>query len=126
VLTYDVSPKYRPTICDDIANLTKHAEAFRGIQLAVADPPYDADDFARYGAKPFSKARVLHDLAVVMPAGSFLAWLDTKVPMYSGETWKLLGHIGLVVSTNHRARMWSLWERTTKVLNQDRPKKEAE
>jgi hypothetical protein len=77
----------------------------------MADPPYEKRDFDRYGQPPFNKAQVIRDLGEVMRPGAFLAWLDVIVPMYSKKVWNLLGHIGLVVSTNTRVRMWTRLER---------------
>ena len=111
-ITFDINPMLNPTIVGDIREIVKYKEAFKGVQLFVADPAYDAPDFEKYGVKPFNKAKAIRDLGVVAEPGAYLAWLDTKVPMYNKETWALLGHLGLVVSTNTRVRMWSLWERT--------------
>ena len=110
VITYDINPDLKPTICDDVRNLKKYREVFEDVDLVIADPPYEEKDFKKYNQKPFNKAKVIRDLGEVMPSGSFLAWLDVIVPMYSKEVWNLLGHIGLVVSTNTRVRMWTLWE----------------
>jgi hypothetical protein len=111
-VTYDVNPALNPTICDDVRNLKRHADVFRDADLVIADPPYEKRDFDVYRQKPFNKARVIKDLGELMPSKSYLAWLDVTVPIYSKKTWSLLGHIGLVVSTNTRVRMWSLWEHT--------------
>jgi len=109
-ITYDINPDLNPTICDDVRNLKKYAEIFKKVDLVIADPPYEKSDFEKYGQKPFNKAKVIRDLGEVMRSGSYLAWLDVRVPMYSKKYWNLLGHIGLVVSTNTRVRMWTLLE----------------
>jgi len=110
VVTYDISPKFDPTICDDVRNLKDYRDIFERMDLVMADPPYEKKDFEKYDEEPFDKAQVIRNLGDVMKSGSFLAWLDTRVPIWSKETWVLRGHIGLVISTNHRVRMWSLWE----------------
>lgn len=109
-MTYDIDPHLNPTICDDVHNIKEHIDFFRDADLVMADPPYEKRDFDIYHQKPFNKAQVIRDLGELMPSKSYLAWLDTVVPIYNKKVWELLGHIGLVVSTNHRVRMWSLWE----------------
>jgi hypothetical protein len=110
-ITYDINPELRPTICDDVRNIKKYAHIFREVDLVIADPPYEERDFKVYGQAPFNKPQVIRDLGEIMPPGSYLAWLDVTVPMYSKKVWSLLGHIGLIVSTNTRVRMWTLLER---------------
>ena len=78
----------------------------------MAIPPYHKLDFERYGCEPFNKAQVIRDLGEIMKPGVFLAWLDTRTPMYSKKMWNLLGYIGVVVSTNHRVRCLCLYQRT--------------
>jgi len=77
----------------------------------MADPPYDKSDFEKYNCKPFNKTQVIRDLGSIMKSGSFLTWLDTRVPMYSKKTWRHLGYIGVIVSTNHRIRCLSLYQK---------------
>jgi hypothetical protein len=107
-ITYDINPKVRPQICDDARNLLAHKKQLHGADLAVADPPYEARDFAVYGQKPFSKPKVIRDLGEVMEAHSNLAWVDITVPIYNKKVWALLGYIGLAVGTNTRFRALTL------------------
>ena len=109
-ITYDINPSLRPTICDDVRNIKEYADIFKDADLVIADPPYEFKDFQRYGQKPFNKAKVIRDLGEIMSPKSYLAWLDVIVPIYNKKVWKLLGHIGLVLSTNTRVRMWTIWE----------------
>lgn len=109
-VTYNIDPKMKPTICDDVRNIKQYEDIIKDIDLVIADPPYEAKDFERYNQKPFDKRKIIKDLGEVMEQGSFWAWLDVIIPMYSKKQWNLLGHIGLVVSTNTRVRMWSIWE----------------
>ncbi len=69
-----------------------------------------AKDFEKYGVKPFNKTIVVKELGELMRKGTFLVWLDTIVPMYNKKTWNLLGHVGMVISTNTRARMLTMLE----------------
>lgn len=113
-ITYDVNPDHQPTICDDIRNLVKHKDELADVDLFAADPPYEKEDFAKYGLPSLNKWEVIRELGKVAKPHSFLSWLDTRVPMYNKEYWALLGHIGLVVSTNTRMRVLTLFERTEK------------
>lgn len=107
--TWDCKPDYNPTICDDVRNLKLHGSFLNKIDLVIADPPYEAADALKYGTSPLNKAQVVRDLGGVMRSGSYLAWLDTRAPMYSKKTWELYGYISCIVSTNTRVRLWSLW-----------------
>jgi hypothetical protein len=83
---------------------------FRLANLVVCDPPYGKGDFAKYGQQPFNKAWIIKDLGSMMAPGSRLAWLDLIVPLCIKKTRNLLGRVGIVVSTNRRVRMLSLFE----------------
>jgi len=111
-ITYDINADLKPTICDDVRNVKNHKDIFSQMDLVIADPPYEKRDFDKYKQEPFNKAQVIRDLGEIMKSGSYLAWLDVIVPIYSKKIWSLLGHIGLVVSTNTRVRMWTLWQHT--------------
>jgi hypothetical protein len=44
-ITYDSNPKYKPTICDNIMNVGRHARELSEVDVAFADPPYELADF---------------------------------------------------------------------------------
>jgi hypothetical protein len=110
-LTFDINPDLKPNICDNVKNIKNYAKAFQNVHLIMADPPYDKSDFQKYNCQPFNKTQVIRDLGTIMKPGSFLTWLDTRVPMYSKKTWNLLGYIAIIVSTNHRIRCLSLYQK---------------
>jgi len=110
-ITYDINCNLKPTICDDVRNIKNHKQTIEKIDLCICDPPYESKDFEKYNLKPFNKRQVIKDLDDIMKQGSYLAWLDVIIPMYSKKQWNLLAHIGLVISTNTRVLMWSIWER---------------
>jgi hypothetical protein len=110
-LTLDIDPKVNPKFCDDIKNIKNHSTVVGEMDLIMADPPYDKLDFEKYNCQPFNKTQVIRDLGTIMKSGSFLTWLDTRVPMYSKQTWNLLGYISIIVSTNHRIRCLSLYQK---------------
>src|SRR6266540_2578382 len=111
VLTYDINSELKPSICDDVRNIGKYASIVSKTDLVIADPPYDKSDFTKYGIRPFNKSWVIRELGKIMKPGSFLVWLDTRVPMYSRKIWQLLGYIGIIVSTNHRIRCLSFYQK---------------
>jgi hypothetical protein len=111
-ITYDMNPELHPTICDDITNLEKWKDRLQDIDLFIADPPYERDDFLKYRVGPFNKAEAIRALGRVAKPHSFLAWLDTRVPIHNKRSWMLLGYIGVVVSTNTRMRVLTLLERS--------------
>lgn len=90
VITYDINSDLNPSICDDIKNVRKYSNIISKIDLVVADPPYDKSDFTKYRVKPFNKSWVIRELGHIMKKGSFLVWLNTRVPMYSKKIWQLL------------------------------------
>lgn len=109
-VTYDIKPDFSPTICDDVRNLLAHFK--RGeFDLILADPPYEARDFQKYGCQPFNKAKVIKECTVIVKPTGFLVWLDTILPPFSRRDWELYGIIGLVQSTNHRTRAISIFQK---------------
>lgn len=117
IMTYDISPHFSPTICDSVQNIKKHRAQIQNVQLVIADPPYEPADFQKYGVPPFNKAQVMRDLAQVLQPGTYLTWLDTRKPMYRKSDWFLLGEIMVSVSTNHRYRGLSLFQRLSTEVN---------
>jgi hypothetical protein len=81
--------------------------------LIVADPPYTRTDARRYGTPMVNRGRATAALADVAAPGGYLAWLDTCWPMHRKATWRTVGRILVQRSTNHRARVLSLFERTS-------------
>lgn len=79
--------------------------------LILADPPYSEHDAQRYNTLMIDRRKVLAALAGIAPPGGYLAWLDTVWPMHSKTQWVTVGRILVQRSTNHRARVLSLFER---------------
>jgi len=110
-ITFDIKPELNPTICDHVDNIVNHKDLIQDVDLIMADPPYDKSDFEKYNCEPFNKTQVIRNLGSMMKSGSCLTWLDTRVPIYSKQIWKLLGYIGIIISTNTRIRCLSLFEK---------------
>ncbi|MBA7604030.1 hypothetical protein ES703_11148 [subsurface metagenome] len=109
-VTFDIKPELEPNICDDAKNLLQHFQSGE-FDLILADPPYEARDFEKYGCKPFNKGKVVKDCSGIVKPGGFLVWLDTILPPFSKRDWQLYGIIGLVQSTNHRTRAISIFQK---------------
>lgn len=80
-------------------------------ELVIADPPYSASDSEKYETKMIDRRRALAALADVTVPGGHLAWLDVCWPMHSKRQWLTVGRILVQRSTNHRARVLSIFER---------------
>lgn len=80
-------------------------------RLVIADPPYSAADAARYQTPMIHRGRALRALAAVTDTGASLAWLDGCWPMHRKAEWQTVGRILVQRSTNHRARVLTLFER---------------
>ncbi len=57
------------------------------------------------------RGMVIGQLLRALAPGSFLVWFDQVWPMYSKRDWILRGLIGVIRSTNHRARVVTILER---------------
>ncbi len=79
--------------------------------LVLADPPYSAADAAKYGTPMVNRGKALRALARVTEPGGHLVWLDVCWPMHRKDQWTTVGRILLQRSTNHRARIVSIFER---------------
>jgi hypothetical protein len=80
-------------------------------RLVIADPPYSSKDAEQYGTPPVHRHRATQALAAVVNPGGHLAWLDVCWPMHNKTQWVTVGRILVQRSTNHRARVLSIFER---------------
>lgn len=71
-----------------------------------------AADAEQYDTPMISRRKALAALATVTAPSRHLAWLDTCWPMHSKRDWLTVGRILVQRSTNHRARVLSIFERT--------------
>lgn len=106
------SPDVQGSVYDAASLLETRMRSVGGkFCLVLADPPYSAADAERYGTKAVNRRRALAALADVTAPGRHLAWLDTCWPMFSKRQWLTVGRILVQRSTNHRARVLTLFER---------------
>lgn len=106
----DVNPAVQP---DFIGSVYDAPSIFVGYHwpLVLADPPYSKADAQIYGTPMIDRRRAIAALARVVQPGGFLAWLDTCWPMHRKAEWRTAGRILIQRSTNHRARVLTLFER---------------
>lgn len=113
-ITYDSNPNMHPTICDDIKNLEQHRKILGGVDLFLADPPYEKDDFKKYGCPylhPVAKAKIVKSIAAIAKPRVFLGWLDTRVPIWARADWNLIGYICFMCGTASRIRVWTILQK---------------
>lgn len=87
------------------------ADGLPKARLVLADPPYSAEDAAKYGTPMINRRRVLSALAQVTVPGGHLCWLDTQWPMHRKDEWVTAGRILIQRGTQHRARVLTIFER---------------
>ncbi len=108
-LRLDANAELQP---DVVGSVYDAARLFgQQFQLVLADPPYSAADAEKYGTPMVNRGKALRSLAQVTQAGGFLVWLDVCWPMHRKDQWTTVGRILLQRSTNHRARVVSIFER---------------
>jgi hypothetical protein len=81
------------------------------VDLILADPPYTTEDANHYGTAMVNRQTVFAECTHVLRAGGHLVWLDMVLPMFSSDTLRTWGYIGIVRSTMHRFRIATMWER---------------
>ena len=80
-------------------------------QLVIADPPYSAEDAVHYGTKMVNRRLAMAALSEITAVSGYLVWLDTVWPMHRKDQWRTAGRILIQRSTNHRARVCTIFER---------------
>jgi hypothetical protein len=106
--TVDIRAELHPTYVDDCQTLLKVPLA--RYDLAVADPPYTAEDANYYGTPMVQRNRVMAAFKR-LPAGAHVVWLDQMYPMFSSEAFQLEAVINVIGSTNNRVRDVFIWRR---------------
>ena len=109
-ITFDITPEVNSDIVGDAHKLSKYFDKDK-FDLVLADPPYTECDAKKYGTKMINRKKVIDEVYKVMVDGGVLVWLDIQMPMYSKKRLELLGAIGLIISTNHRVRLVSLFKK---------------
>jgi len=106
--TVDLNPDMEPTYLDDAQTLEN--VPLSDYDIILADPPYSIEDAEHYQPTMVKRNKVMRALSGVN-IGTHVVWLDQVLPMYRKDTWKIVGLIGMVKSTNHRFRVVTIFER---------------
>lgn len=106
--TVDHDPYLWPTHVDDAETLTN--TPLDDYRLILCDPPYSIEDAVHYHAPMVNRNKVMKALEGTLP-GTHVVWLDQVLPMYAKRNWNVVGRIGISLSTNHRFRVISIFER---------------
>jgi len=113
--TVDLDPATEPDYLDDAQTLEQVPLA--DFDLVLCDPPYSVEDAEHYQPTMVKRNKVFAALRRLAP-GAVIVWLDQVSPMYSKDYLKVVGHIGMVKSTNHRFRVVTIYERTGKLFDE--------
>lgn len=111
--TVDLNPEMEPTYLDNAQTL--ESVPLEKYDIVLADPPYSVEDSEHYQPTMVKRNKVMKALSRVKP-GTHVVWLDQVLPMYRKDTWKIVGVIGMVKSTNHRFRVVTIFERVGEIL----------
>lgn len=106
--TVDINPELNPDYIDDAQSLEQ--VPLEQFDLVLADPPYSVEDAIHYQTSMIKRNKVVKALDR-LPSGAHIVWLDQVLPMYRKDTFKVVGYIGMVKSTNHRFRVITILER---------------
>lgn len=106
--TVDLNPDMGPTYLDDAQSL--ESVPLEAYDIVLADPPYSVEDADHYQPTMVKRNKVMRALSECK-SGTHVVWLDQVLPMYRKDTWKIIGVIGMVKSTNHRFRVITIFER---------------
>jgi len=107
---FDINPENDPDVVGSAEEVSKHfpKDTFHVI---ISDPPYSKEHAEKYGYPMVNRKNVFGECYKILKPGWFMIWLDTRMPMWKKEQWKLFGTIGIIRSSNHLVRMVTLWER---------------
>lgn len=106
--TVDINPANGANYVDDAQTLLN--VPLEKYDLVLADPPYSVEDCDHYQTSMIKRNKVMSALSR-MRSGAHVVWLDQVLPMYRKDTFKVIGYIGMVKSTNHRFRVITIFER---------------
>jgi hypothetical protein len=109
--TLDLDPLLEPTYVADA--MTCAGVPLHRYHTVFVDPPYTPADAAKYGFPMLTRGRVLRTLAMGLPAGALIVWLDETMPQALKE-WPLHHEAiwGVCTSAGHRGRFVFVYRRT--------------
>jgi hypothetical protein len=109
--TLDINPALAPMYVADA--MTCAGVPLCRYHTVFIDPPYTEADAAIYGYPMLKRQRVLRTLALGLPVGALIVWLDEKMPQ-PPKAWPLYPEAiwGVCTSGGHRGRFVFVYRRT--------------
>ena len=107
----DMDPSLSPDVVCKSEELHTHLP-LNSFDIVFADPPYSkADSEIGYKSNYPNKKQTLHSVHKILKPNGLLFWLDTALPMYRKTEYNLVGVITIIISTNHRVRLVSVFQK---------------
>lgn len=107
----DINPDRHPTYVGNAEELSSLVK--KKYDIIYADPPYSSEDAEHYGTCLVNRNKVVEECVKVLEPGGFIVWLDQVLPMFSSSSLTIVGHIGVIRSTNHRYRVCIIWQKAS-------------
>ena len=107
----DMDSAMNPDVCCRTEEVGNHI-AHNSIDIVFADPPYtQADSNIGYKGNFPNKKKTISAVYEILKPGGLLFWLDTCLPMFRKTEFELVGVITILISTNHRVRLVSVFRK---------------
>ena len=107
----DMDTAMNPDVCCKSEEIENHIE-HNSIDIVFADPPYTtADSKIGYKGNFPNKKKTISSVHKILKPDGLLFWLDTCLPMFRKTEFELVGVITIIVSTNHRVRLVSIFQK---------------
>jgi hypothetical protein len=107
----DMNPDMNPDVICKSEDVDKHIQ-HDSIDVVFADPPYtQADSNIGYKGNFPNKKKTLHSIHKILKKDGIVIWLDTCLPMFRKTEYKLIAVITIIISTNHRVRLVSVFQK---------------
>jgi hypothetical protein len=107
----DMDETLTPDIVCRSEEVDRHI-APNSVDIVFADPPYSqADSNLGYKGNYPNKKKTLSAVSRILKPGGLVFWLDTCLPMFRKTELTLVGVITILISTNHRVRLVSVFQR---------------
>ena len=107
----DMDETLEPDIVCKSEEIDAHVD-HNSFDIVFADPPYSkADSQIGYKGNYPNKKKTLSAVSKILKPNGLLVWLDTCLPMFRKTELELVGVITIIISTNHRVRLVSIFKK---------------
>lgn len=107
----DMNPDLTPDVVAKSEELHLHFPE-NEFDIVFADPPYTKPDSdIGYNGHYPNKKQTLHSIHKILKPNGLVFWLDTSLPMFRKSEYTLVGVITIIISTNHRVRLVSIFQK---------------